>query len=191
MKAFKKRQAVYADLEALPESMVGELVDGELVASPRPALPHSNAAGEVTSALRGPFHHGDDGGPGGWWLLPEPELHLGADVLVPDVAGWRRERLPKLPNAAFCEVPPDWVCEVLSPSTAGFDRVKKMPLYLREGVGHVWLVDPGTRTVEVFRRAESHWLLVGSFASDPRARLEPFEAFEFNLQRLWVDDEGA
>lgn len=184
---FKQRPATYEDLRALPETLVGELVEGELLASPRPSTAHSNVAGGLTDELRGPFQRGS-GGPGGWWLLYEPELHLGADVLVPDLAGWRRSRMPELPDAPFLELAPDWVCEILSPSTAGFDRVRKMPIYLREGVGFVWLIDPVARTVEAFRRSpDAQWVLVGNFAGDQTARIEPFEAIEFDLSALWLE----
>lgn len=184
MKPFGKRPGPYTDLAQVPETMVGERVGGEVVASPRPGFPHSNAGTGLAAALRNPFQHGD-GGPGGWWILLEPELHLGDDVVVPDLAGWRRERLPELPTTAYSEVAPDWICEVLSPSTAGLDRMRKMPIYHREGVGHVWLVDPALQTIEVFRRAETAWLLVGSHVGEEPARLEPFEAHELQLARLW------
>lgn len=188
MKAFKKRPASYADLEALPSNLVGELVEGELFASPRPAVAHTNTSTGITSALRTRFQDGD-GGPGGWWILMEPELHLGANVLVPDVAGWRKSRLARLPSAAAIDVAPDWLCEVLSPSTAGLDRMRKMPLYQRAGVSHVWLADPTARTIEAFRRTDAGWLLLGSYVGTGRVRIEPFEAEEFLLDSLWLDEE--
>jgi len=186
MKAFKKRPATLDDLRGVPETMIAELVDGELMASPRPSTSHSNVAGGLTAELRDPFQSGA-GGPGGWWILYEPELHLTGDVLVPDFAGWRRERLPQMPDAPFLEQPPDWICEILSPSTAGFDRVRKMPVYLRERVEHVWLVDPAARTIEAFRLDGVRWLLVGNYAGTGRVRIEPFEARELDLSKLWLD----
>lgn len=186
MKAFRKHPATYADLQALPEHLVGELIEGELIASPRPAVPHAKVSAVLTSELLGPFQHGRRGGPGGWWILAEPELHLGAQVLVPDLAGWRRETLAELPDAAFISVAPQWVCEVLSPSTAATDRLRKMPIYLREGVIHVWLVDPATRTIEVFRRAGERWEFVSHHVGEQHAGLEPFEALELDLSLLWV-----
>jgi Uma2 family endonuclease len=134
--------------------------------------------------LGSPFHRGR-GGPGGWIILDEPELHLGADVLVPDLAGWRRERLPEVPDAAFFELAPDWACEVLSPSTSLLDRRRKLPIYAREGVAHVWLVDPKARSVEVFRLSEGSYLYVAVHGEDERVRLEPFAAVELELSALW------
>ena len=179
-----KRPATYADLEALPEHQVGEILGGELYASPRPALPHAWTASALGGLLIGPLMLGMNG-PGGWVLLDEPELHLGEDVLVPDLAGWRRERLPELPRAAAMTLAPDWVCEILSPSNRARDRVLKLPLYAREGVPCVWLVDPDVRTLEVFRLSGPHYTLVASYAEDAVLRAEPFEALEFRLGLLW------
>lgn len=188
MKAFKKKPANYEDLRALPDQLVGEIIDEELIASPRPALQHANAASGLTGALRNPFQHGD-GGPGGWWILSEPEIHLRANVLVPDVAGWRRERMPRLPAEPHAHLAPDWVCEILSPSTAGVDRLRKMPIYLRESVSHVWLVEPVLRTIEVFRSTGKEWVLIASHVGDQVARIEPFDAYEFTLKNLWLEAE--
>jgi Uma2 family endonuclease len=135
--------------------------------------------------LTGPFDRGR-GGPGGWWILDEPELHLGHDVLVPDLAGWRRSRLPVLKAEPFFTVSPDWVCEVLSPGTRGLDRVRKLRIYAREHVSHVWLVDPEERTLEVFRLQESQFLLAGNFDGDALVRAEPFEQVELELGALWL-----
>lgn len=132
----------------------------------------------------GPFDDGR-GGPGGWWIVDEPELHFGEDVLVPDLAGWRRERLPEWPKAAFVNLAPDWVCEVLSPSTERLDRARKLPVYARESVGHVWLVNPAARTLEVYRRDKEGWLLLATHATDAIVRAEPFEAIELDLLKLW------
>jgi Uma2 family endonuclease len=180
-----KKPATYQDLCALPETVVGELISGELTASPRPANRHSAATTALSGELTGPFQRGR-GGPGGWWIFYEPELHLGNDILVPDLAGWRRTRMPVPPDEAFFSLSPDWVCEILSPSTAGFDRVRKMPVYLREQVGHVWLIDPVSRTLEVFRREDDRWVLAGNFAGEQRIHAEPFEAVELELEALWL-----
>src|SRR5262245_26327679 len=132
------RRATYADLEKVPDNMVGEIIDGELVVSPRPANPHTNASSVIGGELSGPFHRDSGGpkGPGGWWIFDEPELHLHGDVLVPDIAGWRRERMPRPASTPFIELPPDWVCEVLSPSTVRWDRTSKLAIYARERVQH-------------------------------------------------------
>lgn len=180
----QQRKATYADLEALPPHVVGELIDGTLYASPRPALPHAFAAGELFGELRGPFGRGQ-GGPGGWQLLIEPELHFTEDVLVPDIAGWRRERMPQVPDAAAATLAPDWLCEVLSPSTRNLDRKAKLPVYAREGVRHVWLVDPNARTLEVFRLEGTHYVPMTPHSGPVRVRAEPFEAFELQLALLW------
>src|SRR5438876_12320875 len=137
-----KRHASYDDLCRLPEHLVGEIIDGELIVTPRPALPHAAASSALGAELWGPFNRPPgSGGPGGWWILDEPELHFGQDVLVPDLAGWRRERLPKLGRGVGIELPPDWVCEVVSPSTARIDRTRKMAIYAKVGVPHLWIVD--------------------------------------------------
>jgi Uma2 family endonuclease len=187
MKATVKKQATYEDLLALPETWVGELVAGEMLASPRPAARHALVASALGAELLGPFQRGR-GGPGGWWILYEPELHLGQEVLVPDLAGWRRTRMPVPPDQAFFSLAPDWVCEILSPSTAGFDRVRKMPVYLRERVGHVWLIEPLNRTLEVFQNENERWVLVGNHAGDQRVRAAPFEELELELEALWMPE---
>ena len=183
-----RRRATYEDVLTLPENVVGQIVDGELIVHPRPSTDHAIASGALHDDLRGPFDRGRDG-PGGWWILFEPELHLGADALVPDLAGWRRERVPAMPRAPFLTVPPDWVCEVLSPNTAAFDRARKLPIYARREVAHAWLVDPATRTLEVFRREGARWVLLGVFTGEAKVRAEPFDAVELDLAPLWMPDE--
>lgn len=180
----RRRPATYADIVALPEHVVGEILDGELVASPRPSPSHAVVATGVAVALAPPYQYGD-GGPGGWWILVEPELNLGADVIVPDVAGWRRERLPALPTTAHIEVVPDWICEILSPSTTRFDRVRKMPLHARRGVPHAWLIDPAARTLEVLRSEGGHWVVIGVHGDDEVVTAEPFEGVQIALARWW------
>ncbi|WP_369414531.1 Uma2 family endonuclease [Corallococcus soli] len=183
-----RKPATYADLEALPSNQVGEIVAGELSASPRPATPHGSSAFVLGGELYNPFGRGK-GGPGGWIFVSEPELHLGPDVLVPDIAGWRRERTPKLPNVVGIKMAPDWLCEVLSPSTARLDRVRKLPAYAREGVKHVWLVDPLQRTLEVFRLEGPHYLLLATHEEEAVVQAEPFEALALELRVLWEDVE--
>ena len=179
-----ERKALYNDLLALPEHVVGEIIDGDLIVSPRPAPRHASAASMIVGVLSLPFRRGI-GGPGGWLILMEPELHLRRDVLVPDVAGWRLERMPTMPDKAFFAVAPDWVCEVLSPSTAALDRSRKLRIYARAEVGHVWLVDATLRTLEVMRRDGTGWHLVDVYEGAVRVRAEPFEALEIDLSLLW------
>jgi Uma2 family endonuclease len=180
-----KRPATYADIEALPRHLTGEIIDDELIVSPRPRPRHAVAEGAILAALIGPFQH-RKGGPGGWWILIEPELHLGKNVLVPDIGGWRRERLPALPEGVGITVAPDWACEVLSPTTARTDRRKKLRVYARNGVSHMWLVDPVLQTLEVYRRVDHHWLLVETFGEADRVRVEPFAAIELDLSTWWL-----
>jgi len=182
----RRPAATYEDLLAVPDHLVAEILDGELYTSPRPAPRHADASTGLGGALRGPFDRGR-GGPGGWRILGEPELHLGRDVIVPDLAGWRRERMPQLPAEAHIAIAPDWVCEVLSPSTAAIDRVKKLTIYARESVSHVWLVDPLAQTLEVLRLDAGRWTLVGTWAGAESIRAEPFDALDLDLTLLWDD----
>ena len=180
-----KTRATYEDLLAVPDHKVAEILDGELFVSPRPAAPHARAASVIGADIGSPFDRGR-GGPGGWWVLYEPELHFGEDVLVPDLAGWRRERMPAVPNAPFFTLAPDWVCEVVSPSTEQIDRRRKQPIYRREGVLHLWLVNPLARTLEVYRSSPDGWLLAATHAGAEQVRAEPFEAVELELAALWI-----
>ena len=183
-------RATYADLEALPERFVGELIDGTLYAQPRPGYPHVQAASMLLVLLGAAFgrRSGDDGGrPGGWCLLAEPELHFGADVLVPDIAGWRRERMPQVPNVPWTDLAPDWLAVVTSPSTEQLDRGLKLEVYHRVGVAHVWLVEPLARRVEVLRWNEAGWLLAATHLGDAEAGIEPFAAVPLLLAELWPD----
>jgi Uma2 family endonuclease len=182
-----RRRATYEDILAAPEHMVAEILDGELVLSPRPAPRHAAAATALGEELGPPFKRGK-GGPGGWIILFEPEIHMGADVLVPDLAGWRRERMPVIPTETpYLTMAPDWACEVLSPSTAARDRVEKLAIYARELVTHVWLIDPIQRTLEVLRREGAQWLIVAVHRGDEKVRAEPFDAIELDLSILWAD----
>lgn len=179
-----KKSATYADLVRVPDHLVAEIVGGELFATPRPAARHARAASVLGMDLGPPFDRGR-GGPGGWWILDEPELHLHDDILVPDLAGWRRDRLPAIPDGAALTLAPDWVCEVLSPSTEAFDRGRKLGVYARERVPHVWLVNPTNETLEVFALAAERWTLVATHVGTVVVRAEPFTAVELDLSGLW------
>ena len=184
-----RRRATYEDLIALPENKVGEIIDGELYASPRPASPHTLAASGIGSDLFGRFNRPRNGpdAPGGWWILDQPELHVGSDVIVPDLAAWRRERMPRIPDVAYFELAPDWVCEVVSPRTGILDRRRKMPIYAREGVSHLWIVDPILRTLEVYRIESGRWVVASTHGGDDLVRAEPFEAVELEITRWWLE----
>ena len=181
-----KRPATYEDLLEVPDNLVAEIVDGELVTSPRPAIRHAAASSALQGAVFTAFDRRGSGSPGGWVILFEPELHIVGQVLVPDIAGWRQERLPILPDVAFIEISPDWICEVLSPSTAALDRTRKMRHYARAGISHLWFLDPQPETLEVFRLDGDSWRLVTSVAGPVRIAVEPFEALEVDLARIWA-----
>ncbi len=190
MRQPKIRPATYADIEALPKNMVGEIIFGVLHAHPRPTPRHGVAAGELQTELSLPFGRGR-GGPGGWIFIVEPELHLGADVVVPDIGGWRRERLIPFPETAFIETPPDWLCEVLSPSTQAIDRTDKLAVYAACGVSYCWYVDPIARTLEVLALTGGKWLLAATFRDDDSVTAPPFEAHTFSLDVLWAPGPQA
>jgi Uma2 family endonuclease len=179
------RDATYEDLLQVPPPFVAEILYGQLHAHPRPAPRHAAASSALGGALFDPFGRGA-GGPGGWWILDEPEVHLGRHVVVPDIAGWRRERMPVLPDAAWLELAPDWGCEVLSPATAQTDRSVKLPLYGEQGVAHAWLVDPALRLLEAYELRSGKWLLLATLKEDDPVRLPPFDAIEFSLAALWA-----
>lgn len=180
-----KRRATYEDVLAAPPGKVAEVIDGELDLQPRPASPHALAATVLVEELGPPFRRGR-GGPGGWVLLIGPEVHLGADILVPDLAAWRRERMPEMPDVPYFELAPDFVCEILSPSTYGKDRGPKLRVYARERVAHAWLVEPTARVLEVLRLDGDSYRILGAFEGDARVRVEPFEAIELELGGLWA-----
>ena len=184
-------QAAYSALEALPMGWVGEIVDEELVASPRPAPGQARAAFMLGVEL-GERLDPRRGGSGRWCFLRAPELRLGRDVLVPDLAGWRRDRLTEAPtpDEPFLTLAPDWICEVLTPSTAALDRTRKLPAYARAGVSHVWLVDPAAHTLEVFQRVKRGWLLVDTSEGDAIVRAEPFTSHPLELSSLWMPTES-
>ncbi|MBS2022515.1 MAG: Uma2 family endonuclease [Deltaproteobacteria bacterium] len=183
------RRATYQDVLDAPAHKVAEIVDGELFLNPRPTIGHGYSSGALFAGLHDPFGKSGDG-PGGWIFIIEPELHFGRgepDVLVPDIAGWRRERLPTIdPDAPFSTLAPDWVCETLSPSTARLDRVRKLPIYARHGVPFCWLIDPAARTLETLELDKKKtWRLTGAFADDARVKAKPFDAVTLDLSTLW------
>ena len=181
-----KSPATYQDVIDAPPNMVAELIDGDLYLQPRPAIPHAWTGSSLGDELGGPFNKGR-GGPGGWWILDEPECHLSENVLVPDLAGWRRERLPELPRDAFFTLAPDWVCEILSPSTRSRDLVQKRRLYAEAGVSHLWFIDPDARTLEAFALEEGRWVLITALEGQADVSVPPFDAITFELGSLWPD----
>lgn len=174
-----ERFATYDDLFDLSENLVGEIINGRVVAHPRPARKHAVAYSGLGYELQGPFDKGRSG-PGGWWILDEPEIHVLGDILVPDISGWRRESMPRLPETAWFDLAPDWLCEILSPSTARVDRVEKLPIYARWGV-------PDLRTLEAYENVNGRWLLATALKDDDAVSLAPFDAISFSLAGLWAD----
>ena len=177
-------RATYQDVLDAPAHRVAEIIGGTLYTHPRPAMPHALASSRLGGEITGPFDRGR-GGPGGWWIVFEPELHLGEDILVPDLAGWRRKRMPEYPDTAWTALAPDWVCEVLSVSTRKVELYEKRPVYARECVAYLWLVDPVDRTLEAFELHDGRWLPVGSAKDDEPVSIPPFDAITFSLAELW------
>lgn len=181
-----RRAATYADLCALPSNVIGQIVFGVLYAHPRPPPKHARAATALREDLGPPFNRAR-GGPGGWIILHEPEVHLGPHVLVPDLAGWRRERMPEMPvDKAYFELAPDWACEVLSASTASLDRGDKRKVYQQRGVTNLWFVDPDACTLETFVLEANGYRLVEVFSGTTQVRAEPFDPIEIELGALWA-----
>jgi Uma2 family endonuclease len=179
------RRAIYEDLVALPEGMIGEIIGGVLYSQPRPAGPQTFVSSGLGVDVGGPFDRGR-GGPGGWYLAYEPELHLGEDVLVPDLAAWRVERLPaEARKNAFFSIAPDWVAEIASPSTTHRDRLLKVPVYAAHAVRHLWLVEPVDGRIEAYVLEAARWVWLGTWADDAAAAIPPFDAVPLDLVRLW------
>jgi Uma2 family endonuclease len=181
----KPMRSVYERFLAQPDTVVAEIIHGALVTSPRPASPHARAASTLGVVLGGPFFLGQ-GGPGGWQILDEPELQLGEHILVPDLAGWRRERMPQMPVVARLELAPDWICEVLSPGTQAIDRADKLPIYASHGVRHAWLIEPVGQTLEIYSLEGDRWLLLRTHRGAITVRAEPFDAADLDLSVLWI-----
>ncbi len=184
-----KKFATYEDFLNVPEHLQAEIIAGELITSPRPGPRHAMASTSLGEEITGPFQKGKGGGPGGWWILFEQEIHLQGDILIPDIAGWKKELLPTIPtDKNYLEIAPQWVCEILSPGTARKDRVWKMPIYAREKVEHIWLIHPVEKTLEVYQRNEMIWTLLQSFGGNDQVRAAPFDAIELDLDSLWLPD---
>ena len=181
-----KKKATYDDLYTIPENTTGEIVDGELFVTPRPSARHTYAS-SVLGAEVGAAYHSGRSGPGGWIILDETEILLGEHLLVPDLAGWRKERFPGVPQENWVSVSPDWVCEVISPGTIRLDKIRKMSLYGQHRVQYLWLIDPVARTLDVFRLETENWVVAGFFADDDKVRAKPFQEVEFELSNLWLE----
>ena len=179
-----KKEATYEDLYTVPENTTGEIINGELIVTPRPSRKHIYTASRLDKEIGLPYELGR-GGPGGWIILVEPEIKLGEHTMVPDLAGWREERYPDEEPHNWISVPPDWVCEILSPGNWKVDRIDKMPIYAQHGVPYLWLADPINKTLEVFRLKEGEWVVAGLYAGDAKVRAVPFVEIEINLSDLW------
>ena len=179
------RLATRDDLDALPAHIKGEILNGVLYTMPRPRPWHQLIGGTVYSGLAAPYGRGV-GGPGGWWILPEPGIELlGSEEFAPDVAAWRKERMPELPIDETISLVPDWLCEVHSPSTRKYDRTKKRDFYAHIGVPHLWLLDPLNQELTALQLVDGRWSELGVYIGDERVRVEPFPLVEFNLVELW------
>jgi len=181
---------LYTQLEALPTNMTGQIINGRLIAMPRPAGPHILVESALGADILTTYQYGR-GGPGGWWISIEPEVHFIRDieVVVPDIAGWRRIRMPRPPLTHRHEIVPDWVCEIASPSTAKLDRTEKMPLYAKYGVKHLWLVDPLLKTLEVYELRDERWLNVQNYKDNDAVSAVPFNEIVIQLNDLWIPDD--
>jgi Uma2 family endonuclease len=182
-----RRATPYELLQALPEVLTGEILNGQLHTQPRPSGPHARVASRVDRTIGRSYDDGIDG-PGGWWIFVEPELHLVRDteIAVPDLAGWRRTRMPNPPEDQRFEVVPDWICEILSPSTESKDRRIKMPLYAHYAVAFAWIVDPIAQTLEAYQLEHGDWHEIGRFSGAQKAAVPPFEAVTLHLDGMWL-----
>lgn len=180
-----ERLLTYDDLLALPDATRAEIIAGQLYTAPGALPDHSWVSGALTEQIRGSF--GRDGrGPGGWWIFAEVDVRLGThDIVRPDLSGWRRDRLPEPWGKRPIDVVPDWVCEILSPSNAAYDRVKKANLYASSVVPFMWLISPGERVLEAFRLDGGMWVRFASYDESAMARIAPFEAIEIEVGQLF------
>ena len=182
-----RKKATYEDLYSIPENTTGEIINGELVVTPRPSRKHTSAASSLGFEI-GPAYQFGRGGPGGWIIIIEPEISFGEDILVPDLAGWKEERFPEEEPHNWISVTPDWICEVLSPGTHRRDKMEKMPIYARHEVSYFWLLDPVVKTLDVFRLQYGEWVVAGLFVEDAKLRAEPFTEIEITLSDLWLGE---
>ena len=180
-----KSISLYEQLEQLPESLTGQILNGQLYTHPRPNGKHILISSNVGAELHGPFQKGKNG-PGGWWILQEPEVHLtlNSEVVVPDLAGWKKERLPEIPDTHKFTVIPDWICEIFSPSTESIDKEIKMPLYAKYGVKYLWLIHPIKKSLQAFKLTNNEWILQGTFEGNDAISIEPFDSINIKLNDL-------
>jgi Uma2 family endonuclease len=188
MTAPAKRPATYADIEALPPDMIGEIIFGTLVTQPRPVRRHTGAASALGALVTSSYQFGR-GGPGRWIFADEAELHLGPHVLVADIAGWRRERMTESPDEPYFHIAPDWVFEAMSPSTERYDRNEKRTIYAHYGVDYLWYLDPRLKMLETFERTDRTYKITGTFADDAEVCAPPFIDLKFPLTELWPFDQ--
>lgn len=182
-----RKIATYDDLYSVPENMIGEIINGELIVSPRPSPEHSNAASSLGGALIPPYKFGK-GGPGGWIILDEVEIKLDEDTFVPDISGWKKERYFKPKDQNWVSVTPDWVCEVLSPSSIRYDRIVKAKTYAKHQIPYFWIIDPFSETLEVLKNETGMWSIIGTYSNDDKVRAEPFQEVEIDLSGLWFEN---
>ena len=178
-------KATYQDVLDAPAGVTAEIIYGALHTHPRPAPRHAVAHSRLGGELVTPFDRGRNG-PGGWWIIDEPEVHLGTDVLAPDIAGWRRDRMPSIPETAWFDIVPDWVCEVHSPSTRKVDQIDKSEIYAAFGVKHMWFVDPDARTLIAYENHDGAWTTIATLRDDDPVCVAPFDAITFKLDELWA-----
>jgi Uma2 family endonuclease len=174
-----------ADLDALPPGIVGEIINGVLYTMTKPRMRHQRTSTGIGGDLRVPFDLGR-GGPGGWWIVAEPGIELpNTPEISPDVAGWRRERMPEMPGDEPIRVVPDWVCEILSKTTQRHDLLVKLPYYAEVGVAHAWTVDLEARVLTAHRLESRHWVTIGTYSNETEARIVPFDAVPLNVADWW------
>jgi Uma2 family endonuclease len=188
MAAPARDPATYADLLKLPDAVRAQILSGQIITAPAPLPSHSKVQGAVRRFVGGPFDDDDGhGGPGGWWIFVEVDVQLDVhNVVRPDLAGWRRARLPDPGEQRPISITPDWVCEVLSPSSVAYDRVTKSRLYAANGIRHYWIIDVDARTLEAFELVEQRWVLAGSYDEDALVRVAPFVEVELPVGRLFL-----